>query len=283
MRNRTFNAVSIDGALYRQIKDQRFTGRVHSIFEHAVNLEVDGLGLVTVISPRKPHGPAFIKACPFPSLKDALRVRARAVLTGEELVFPSPGIRISLDGARSWSGKIKINRFAGNDELAAKLSIFQKVIVSHRYGQEAVDRRIDKLENSILSGECRQIKGALDTIIGLGDGLTPAGDDVLLGLLCFNSSAPSGIRGEHFNKLLEIFTQLIEDYRDSTTFISYSFLKYGLEGRFVEPLSDLCNAVLSAGKDGFERSIKKLLVIGASSGSNMLRGIMLGMDLKLQG
>ncbi|MDP8249104.1 MAG: DUF2877 domain-containing protein [Candidatus Tritonobacter lacicola] len=281
MRGRKFNAVFIDRLLYWQIRDQRFTGRVHSIFDQAINVEFDGLGLVTVISPRKYNGPAFIKACPFSSLKGMLRVRSRAVLTGEELVFPSPGVRIPLDGARPWSGKTKINRFAGNDELAAKVSVFQEVIVSHRDGREAVEQRIDKLENSILSGEPLQIKRALDTIIGLGDGLTPAGDDVLLGLLCFISSVPSEIRGEHFNKFLETFSLMLEDHINSTTFISYSLLKYGLEGRFVEPLSDLCVAILSDGGDGLGKNLERLLGVGASSGINMLKGVVLGVDLYL--
>ena len=283
MRSRKFNAVSIDRLLYRQIRDQRFTGRVHSIFDQAINVDFDRLGLVTVISPRKYNGPGFIKACPFPSLKDALRVRSRAVLTGEELVFPSPGVRISLADARLWRGKTKITRVAGNDELAAKRSVFQEVIVSHRDSREVVDRRIDKLANSILSGDPRQIKSALDSIIGLGDGLTPAGDDVLLGLLCLIRWSPPETRGDPPGVFPETFAGLIEDYRGSTTFISYSFLKYGLEGRFVEPLSDLCKAVLSAGKDGFESSMKKLLAIGASSGINMLKGVVLGLDLILRG
>ena len=283
MRGRKFNAVFIDRLLYWQIRDQRFTGRVHSIFDQAINVEFDGLGLVTVISPRKYNGPGFIKACPFPSLKDALRVRSRAGLTGEELVFPSPGVRISLEDTRLWRGKTKVTCVAGNDELAAKMSVFQEVIVSHLNSQEAVDRRIDKLANSIKSADPRQIKRALDFIIGLGDGLTPAGDDVLLGLLCFISSMPSGIRSEHFNKFLETFTQLIGHYRDSTTFISYSFLKYGLEGRFVEPLSDLCVAVLSNGRDGLGKSLERSLGIGASSGINMLKGVIMGLDLILRG
>ena len=289
MRNRTFNAVLIDAALYHQIKDQRFTGRVHSIFDQAINVEVDGLGLVTVISPRKSHGPAFIKACPFPSLKDALRVRARAVLTHKELVFPSPGVRISLDDARLWRGKRAITATAGVEEMIDRKAYMEEALAFPRGGLASMKRGVDSLSKAIVSMDGARMKDGLDSLIGLGEGLTPEGDDLLLGLLCFIHSVPPERRGEKLEAFLGCFSEKIGEYRDSTTFTGYSFLRYGSEGRFFEPLLNLCRAALldggrgPAGGRGLEKSVASLLGVGATSGLNMLRGVVIGLDLLLQG
>ena len=282
MRDQIFNAVSIDSLLYQQIKDHRFTGRVHSIFNDALNIEMDHLDLVTIISPRKYHGPGFIKACPFPSLREELTVGTRAVLTGDELVFPSSGVRISLDDARPWRTRGRTTRIVLSEELLAKRSLLQEALGSHGDGQDAIDRGVDELLRSIMSGDPGLIKKGLGSIIGLGDGLTPAADDIILGLVCFIHLVPSGPRGCRLNDFLKSFSMLLEDWRDSTTFISYSFLKFGSDGRFIEPLSELCRAILSKGKSGLESNLKKLLSVGAGSGSNMLRGVVHGVDLYIE-
>lgn len=105
--------------------------------------------------------------------------------------------------------------------------------------------------------------------IGVGNGLTPSGDDFLVGflfVLFLNHNLPKAL----FERL--IHEVKINIYR--TTDLSGTFLQYACQGKFGEYLLELGNSL--ANESGITEWIEKIGALGHSSGIDTLTGITAG-------
>lgn len=110
-------------------------------------------------------------------------------------------------------------------------------------------------------------------LVGRGKGLTPSGDDILLGffLVLKLFGQESGLTGA----LLEFATQ-------STTSISAAYLKSLMTGYVSEYFLSFCQAAALEDLDGLRSAIEKIKTIGSTSGYDSLMGMSLGIR-KLEG
>lgn len=114
------------------------------------------------------------------------------------------------------------------------------------------------------------IEGALE-LIGLGEGLTPAGDDCLVGALAaLYRLAPSWVHAHP-----EISATVGSRAAVATTTIAREFIVHALAGRFAESLIDLLTA---ESVDQVRRAATRLLECGATSGADTLCGVRLVLD-----
>jgi hypothetical protein len=103
-------------------------------------------------------------------------------------------------------------------------------------------------------------------LIGLGEGLTPAGDDCLVGALALIHrfdrpwlAAQPRIRAAVRSKTLR-----------GTTAVAREFLLHALDGHFAESVADLVHADSVA---GVREGAARLLAVGATSGADTLLGM----------
>jgi len=127
----------------------------------------------------------------------------------------------------------------------------------------------------------RDIPGLLreaDALVGLGEGLTPSGDDFLGGLLfCVNI----------IQRLYPGFTNLdsseqalfIESAKQRTNLISFTLLKDLTNGQAIEPLHELLHSILSDQPSESIRPASCLTRIGHSTGWDLLTGALTGLLL----
>jgi len=116
-------------------------------------------------------------------------------------------------------------------------------------------------------------------LVGLGEGLTPSGDDFIGGLLFCRK-----ILQDSYPDILDLeFPKLpgfIESIQASTNTISHTFLKDHAEGHGFEPIHLFANAFLTGQPDDL---LHKILVdlthIGHSTGWDLLTGFLTGMLL----
>lgn len=126
---------------------------------------------------------------------------------------------------------------------------------------------------------CDKIKQLMDgqvvditPFIGLGPGLTPSMDDILVGLLAIISSDVRFV-----GKLSQLKRGLSAlSFNSLTTLISASFLNYALEGKFSLLVLQMVKA-LNQNRLAHS-SIDKLLNYGHTSGADLLLGMWLGID-----
>jgi hypothetical protein len=137
---------------------------------------------------------------------------------------------------------------------------------------------IKKLLQSSIDKQSRSFKNAWDTLIGLGPGLTPSGDDLLVGYLSihykFNSTIKRWLYGAG------IIDQLVRTNDCKTTSISRQFLLCAANGLFSEILLRGINSVTISDQSHNKKlhsGIDDLLCWGHTSGTDTMVGVLMGL------
>ncbi len=138
---------------------------------------------------------------------------------------------------------------------------------------------LSKLKRSIIRDSTASIRIALEKIMGMGSGLTPTMDDVLIGIAYVASIIERiGIKIMPSNKCFS--NAIIENAERLTTEISSAYLKSAAFGEVYSLLEKVALSLLfSKGGDGLRENIDELLSVGSDSGGNMLVGMLLGLYL----
>lgn len=127
-------------------------------------------------------------------------------------------------------------------------------------------------------------------LIGLGPGLTPSGDDFLIGWF----ASAQFIGGESQRIAQAVAQQIVEAAYARTTILSAQYVMHATRGEWSEPLRNLvlaCQMWLeSKGEKDCHNSAERirleatrLLTIGATSGSDSLAGFIIGLGLYCMG
>lgn len=270
-------ALSIDGKL------PAFSGKVHSIFNEVINIESDEGELITLSSKLSgcPNGPNTVLV---PSLPPA-RV-------GEAAFYDGSGLRVGKNRvdtgeAGVWEGRMLKTADSVTSLTSATRDKIRRIVKKQRKGlmsifhpeQDLLCRRVStilpKLFESVKSKDAAKLDAAVSELVGLGYGLTPSCDDLLLGFTAAlyhagQQPAADG-RMEFFVKNIK---PILKSKRDKTTFLSWKMLDYGADCRFSERVLKLLGAVFS--EEPCEEEIAELSNAGHTSGSDTLAGIILG-------
>lgn len=244
----------------------RDAGRVHSVFERALNVEWHDGRLLTLQGP----GPLL---APFAAALARLP-RAGAA---------RPGLRVcrrddtlALDAILvEWRGAATVDTNMPESPVgpvpALSLLLASPLPESGPGLSSTIGRRA---QAHLAEGVRRRapetfLAGALG-LVGLGEGLTPAGDDCLVGALAvMHRFARSWLRAHP-----EMTAAVQSRAATATTFIAREFIAHALAGRFAESLIDLLTAESA---HGVGRAAAQVLQSGATSGADTLCGIRLAL------
>lgn len=285
------NALSIDKKLYDLLSYGRIECTVHSIFHRAINLKTSFGGMISIISRRNFNGPNTVLIEDKFLLTDSGINPESPVFCFESVIYFKEGFFISLHNALPWEyylteRKINPEQIVKNmlyfiskisniplinarEVLIAKLSPFhsQSAVI-------ALSENFISLLNSLKDNNRGRIKRSLSRIIGLGEGLTPAGDDLITGLLgiIYSFKRTTGFKAKADTALFMIKEEIDTE---KTNFISSRFLSFSLEGRFSQPVLEFLDELFSP--DALdEKFLKNMLSYGASSGIATVLGILSG-------
>lgn len=126
------------------------------------------------------------------------------------------------------------------------------------------------------------LAGVLGTqLVGFGPGLTPSGDDLLLGILgayhCFSRTSEDADRHARFVRVLR---GRLPALLSSTTIQSRLMLEAALCGHYPAPVSGLLASIAEGGEDEIRESVERLRNVGATSGEDVLAGILLWLETR---
>lgn len=124
------------------------------------------------------------------------------------------------------------------------------------------------LAGSLRTGEVSECCAAAQTIAGLGGGLTPAGDDFLVGLFL---AAWAGLFGR---KAQPHCSAIAEAARPLTTRLSAAYLHAAARGECMERWHGLLKAISTWNVDRLSPEIGALLRVGHTSGADALAGFL---------
>ena len=226
-------------------------GRIHSVFDQAINILWHDGRLLTLLG--CPH-----LAAPF--------AVALFELPPRDAVAPGSHIRRSdFDCTQSEAVALEMPR----GPLAFHPARLPEPPCGHALATRAGLRAQRALAKSLAARDFSSFADAAWQLIGLGEGLTPAGDDCVLGALAVvHRLAPAWLLDNRAQR-----DRLVMAAGTRTTDVARNFLLEALEGRFAEPVLHLLTARTD---DLANRAARELLAMGATSGADTLTGIRLG-------
>ena len=242
------------------------TGRVHSVFERALNLAWHDGRLLTL------QGPGSLVA-PFAASLTRLP-RSHAIGPGTRIW--RRGDTLALDGAiLGWQGATIVDTAMPESSAGPGPSLSALLVEPPAEGGRGLSSAIGRAARSRLAlGVSRRDPEAFlegtRGLLGLGEGLTPAGDDCLVGALAvMHRFAGSWLRAHP-----EIQASVGRAAATATTAVAREFVAHALAGHFAEDLIDLMTAESA---DGSGRAAARLLRSGATSGADTLVGMRLAL------
>ena len=270
-----------------------FDTEVHSAFSSAANLRLMRskrlLTLVTVNAADLPQGIRL--DTPHGFTFEGLTSEERVSCRDGVLHFEQTPLTIDLRPAKSW--KCDLPGLAANMKdpsiLAAWQSVRQVLDDWRRdkgtglpASQSIINLRLYESVSDLIAAtrECDNINAAevVGTLIGLGPGLTPAGDDFLVGYLaglwCAAGEKPERVRFLlHLGKAV---TRLSRQTND----ISRTYLVQAARGQVSSRLASLAEAICKGEHSDHLREVTEAaLQMGHDSGMQSVTGLLLGLSI----
>lgn len=123
----------------------------------------------------------------------------------------------------------------------------------------------------IIKTELPDTESRVQWLLGRGRGLTPSGDDVLLGYLAIIRS---------LNMCVSATENILSDRLkiDTTTHVSYEYLRYALENKWSLRMVDFLESLHCTSDEAFTRQLISFLDYGHTSGCDTLLGIAWGLE-----
>ena len=278
------NATAVCKQLLALSRISPCSGTVHSVFDHAVNLEMAGrYGLIGLIAQQKALTPYAVSVRVDSAFANAgVRAGMAAAIHDGKIFIPQAGIELDLAHANVvdlsldsivWSG----NAGALCEQIVqtlteAKAEDGLAPLVTGQGGNvytEFLKPRVQTLLQLDLHRDVDGFVTAAGNIAGCGLGLTPSSDDLLTGYLATRYLLERNTTNR------QSLAQAAKAAAERTNRISATFLLQSGEGLANEAVIDLFR-LAGQGRDT-ERAIGRILEIGSSSGADMLTGIVLAL------
>jgi hypothetical protein len=288
-------AISIGYAIPRA----GFAAAVHSVFRSAVNLRLNSGGnLLTLVTSNEADLPQGIRVdAPDDFSFEILHLGEQATCRGNILRFASSALTIDLRGAESFTchlAALHPDMTHPSVETAWRFA-WQKL--NERQTQsnaEVIAGNLFRLDEIIKAGAPRRIGEAMRNLfeatqrydltdvspvralIGLGSGLTPSGDDLLVGYLAGLWSASKG----RSNRLTFLSTlgEAVIRLSERTNDISRTYLYHAAHGQVSSRLVNLADAIC-AGSDPqhVQDRLNAAAQAGHTSGMDAATGLLVGL------
>ncbi len=245
---------------------------VHSKFNHSFNIQDETSQRLAVISTEQtaavPNG-IYLKASDFEQLLSQVRVGDPLIMQNRILRIAGKQLVVSL--TREYT-----SHYVSTGGLTAEgwkeYSFSLKKVKKPTGYQEPLSTVFDsgndftKAIDALCSDSLPHQRKALHFLIGRGPGLTPSGDDMLIGYLAARLILDKGD-----TKLETYLRTKLLSVADLTTDVSKHYLLCGLDQRFNQSILQLLKAV-SEITDELEPAIQLVLQTGHTSGADFLAG-----------
>lgn len=134
--------------------------------------------------------------------------------------------------------------------------------------------RFDAIKQALIGNDLDAFTSAALRVLGLGNGLTPSGDDFVGGIMFTLAHAP---RNAWVKDLPKAKAHIRNTALVSTNVISAALLDDMMAGESYSALHDVLLALHSNNTTNIISACDKLLNVGASSGADMLAGLLLAL------
>ena len=277
-----------------------FEASVHSVFHSAMNLRPgDEDGLLTLVLSTEPDLPQGIRLdSPAGFSFENFQSREPAICREGILYFENPHLAVQLSNARRWESdlsRLKIN--TGNPAVSAAWSLVWEALNQRQKRSHAEiiaddllhsNKRVQAGVSSKAGQAMRELMeatrhldltstSAIESLIGLGSGLTPSGDDLLAGYMA-GLWCTAGRKSDREQFAAE-FGKRVISLSSHTNDISRTYLLHAAHGQVSSPLTTLAGAIGRAeDSDHLLRIAERAMQNGNTSGMDAVTGLLLGIS-----
>lgn len=271
-----------------------FDATIQSVFESAVNLRLEGEDrLITLLVSDRCELPQGMRIADKNLSLRTLTVGLRAASRGGVLRFDSSPLTIDLRGAPVWRCRLK----ELNADMQAPLALEAWSLAWKLLNENQKLRHVDLVAEDLFQAHSvsslsrrmarpvTQFAAATDQydvegtiraaegMIGLGPGVTPSADDVLIGFL----AALWSMAGKHEQQLsfIHSFGVALMQIAKQTNEISRTYLFHAAQGQFSSTLTHLAEAIVT-GRD-VQQNTQSAMLVGHSSGMDSVTGMLIGL------
>ena len=257
-------------------------GTVHSVFPKAVNLRMEDGRLLTLALKKEGRGP-YCLSLDGRALPAGIQVGDPATLTRSYLRIGGLTLPILENAAYALRrGQLAEHAERPEENLRLLRRRLERADGEKDLGPIAVLTRVRLEEESralgqaLLEGDRTAVIRHGRALLGLGQGLTPSGDDVLTGMFLV-----LGLEGSPFQGTDQLLGTLLTGCEEQTTEVSWQMLTAAASGYYKEALVEFAEA-LGGGGDQLRPAAEHILSIGHSSGRDLLLGCLTAWEVLLR-
>ena len=278
-------ACSVSRSLGARLPKQSADGLILSAFRRACIVQYGCDDLLAVVAPELGNGPLNAVIERIPDEWIDLQAGMPAWVQGGLLRIG--GLEVLLDSAETWEPCPDWERLRASREAllgwlepmldlvrarsmgGSLLALGQDLRPVQSLGESGVQARARLAAKAMWAGwlgDEGQLSAGASQLAGLGSGLTPAGDDFLLGtMFCAWLAHPNPKR----------YCELIASVASpKTTMLSRAFLRSAAAGQFGAPWHGLLLALEDDGGERLGIATREVLAYGHSSGADALAGFL---------
>lgn len=269
------NACFIDQLLLMDNFEER-KWRVHSKYKNSFNIQDERKQQLVVVTttnyPFMPNG-IYLQTSDFSHVLSTIEI-------GEQITWEQKCLHFSKNhlllthGKRYSSIAVVVGNLEGKSQ--ERLFSYSNSLVKVTGNQQSLAQFLEgkhSFKNALIqlcSENQSQQKSGLDFLLGRGMGLTPSGDDMIVGHLAARLLLDK--QSSILTNLL--LTELLSE-RSVTTDISKHYLLCALAGHFSEPVLKLMEALTTnSSEEHIIKVVKSLISVGHTSGVDLLAGFL---------
>jgi Protein of unknown function (DUF2877) len=235
-----------------------------------------------------PHG---VRLTCSPWLDRTLHAQMPVRLSRERIIFAGGAVIVSLAGASTWTPGVEPGLLTWHPgavdaasylvrELSTRAPGSASDVLRAVVGCHAADRPLAGRVRELLPMLSRSLQtrdpvsalACIGQLIGLGPGLTPAGDDFVIGWLAgltLTAATPEQI------SFLQSVRKGMAPLQAKTTLVSWQHLDDARDLLFSERLADLCVTIAAGARSALLATrLDAQLAVGASSGADAAAGLL---------
>jgi hypothetical protein len=306
MKHSVHHAISIGIPAVYLLKQKPWLS-VHSVFEKVINLSVDDDSIITILKPEQKNLPYGI-LCDFQNidLRNQVEVGQKVLISHNQLSIADGKFVIDYSRAIHWNPhfqkqilersfesihkRLEWYKKFGQDKstgmgLTPLIYMIDDMFAERPFdtSNELIKRAYNGIKTIIKGFRIQDLKSIIDNglkLVGLGPGLTPSGDDVLVSLLL---SLFVTLQEPDQSLVKDALGQLATLSRNLTCSLSsfqYYIASQGyLSERYIEVLDSIMNTqdemvMIQRGT--------QMISYGETSGMEILIGMLLGLSLSLE-
>lgn len=300
-------AVSISSTALGAVKSST-VGVVHSVFERTFNILIGGVLVGVVRSDISLHPVDMRTDVPPGETMPSLGVKkGMPVRVLESKLLVDDILEINLADAKIWKPPTKVEKPLAPNEISRNLELARQTAVS-RTCAEGLGQLLNHLDaigcgempaardlndvarkalpnivglvKAVRNGNTAAVESTTKNLVGLGPGLTPSADDMLVGFtgaLWWTSRS----LGKDMDMVGKI-NCVIVSHADRTNLLSRQLLQLAARGEVNERLGELFTAILAGPASKIEQLATRIMKIGESSGIDMMVGLLLGVQVGMK-